>query len=125
MQRGWRFAISFVEGTSTLMYEQELGKRTGEARSSLIDKCAGSKVFAYRLDVPCGRVALHSGHLSSQVRGGHHRHWSRAMTVAMGAPVTFVAADVHLRSGVDDHDRRKWDIMLIIAVRGVTALKSR
>ena len=124
MQRGWRFAISFVEGTSTLMYEQELEKRTGEARSSLIDKCAGSKVFAYRLDVPCGRVALHSGHLSSQVRGGHHRHWSRAMTVAMSAPVIFVAADVHLRSGGNDHICHIWDIMVIIAVRGMTALRS-
>jgi len=100
------------------MYEQELERRTGEARSSLIDKCAGSKVFAYRLDVPCGRVALHSGHLSSQVRGGHHRHWSHAMTVAMSAPVTFVAADVHLRSGGNGHDRRIWYIMAIIAVRG-------
>jgi len=89
------------------MYEEELEKRTSGARSSLIDNLtgAGSKVFANRLDVPCGRVAHRSGHLSSP------DSWRLSSSLVPcndgdgGRSSNPAAAGVHLRSGGGDHDR--------------------
>jgi len=53
------------------------------------------------------------------VHGGHHRHWPRAMMVAMRAPVTWPRVlDVHLRSGRGYYNHRIWDMMVIIGVGG-------
>ena len=110
----------------TLAYEQELEKRTGGARSSLIDKRVPRLWFSpiisrFPVEWSLTRVIClprfvgSSSSLDPYYDGGDES--SRNL----------VAADFHLRSGRDDHNRRIWDIMVISNrhMRGMTGLGNR